>query len=241
MKVSLAFLPALAAILTAATATAAAAPAAPLQPFQAQYAVSRNGSELGTATLTLRSDGTDAWTFRSHTQGTQGLARMAGVDVTEQSSLRWRDGRLETTAYDFQQDAMLKKRSRHGTFDWSRGEVVFEDQGRSARHRLEPGTLDRHAVTLAIAIDLARGGETFDYPVAGSDGVQTMHYRRDGQMRLDVPAGTFDTVRVTRERGPRVSTSWHAADIGWLPVQIEQRDGKKNETITLRLTAFDRD
>jgi hypothetical protein len=239
VKVSLAFLPALAAILTAATA--AAAPAAPLQPFQAQYAVSRNGSELGTATLTLRSDGTDAWTFRSHTQGTQGLARMAGVDVTEQSSLRWRDGRLETTAYDFQQDAMLKKRARHGTFDWSRGEVVFEDQGRSARHRLEPGTLDRHAVTLAIAIDLARGGETFDYPVAGSDGVQTMHYRRDGQMRLDVPAGTFDTVRVTRERGPRVSTSWHAADIGWLPVQIEQRDGKKNETITLRLTAFDRD
>ncbi len=235
MKACLSFL------LAFAGATAVAAPSAPLQPFHAQYAVSRNGSELGTATLMLRRDGADAWTFRSHTQGTQGLARMAGVDVTEESSLRWRDGRLESTAYDFRQDAMLKKRSRHGTFDWSRGEGVIEDQDKSARYRLEPGTLDRHAVTLAIAIDLAGGRDAFDYPVAGSDGVETAHYRRDGETRLDVPAGSFDTVRVTRERGQRVSTSWHAADIGWLPVQIEQRDGKKNETITLRLTAFGRD
>lgn len=228
-------------VLALAAPIAIAAPAAPLQPFHAQYAVSRNGSELGTATLTLRSDGAEGWTFLSRTQGTQGLARMAGVDVTEQSNLRWHDGRLETTAYDFQQDAMLKKRSRHGTFDWARGEVVIEDQGKTARGRLEPGTLDRHAVTLAIAIDLAHGRDALDYPVAGSDGVQTVRYRRDGEVQVDVPAGSFDTVRVTRERGPRVSTSWHAARIGWLPVQIEQRDGKKNETITLRLTAFGRD
>jgi len=218
----------------------AAPPAPPLQPFHAEYSVSRNGSELGSATLDLAADGDGAWVFRSRTQGTQGLAKVAGLDVTEQSRLRWRDERLESTAYEYQQDALLKKRTRRGAFDWDRGEVQMSDQDGAKRFPLQAGTLDRHAVTLAIAADLARGTQALDYPVAGMDGIETLHYARQGEEAVRVPAGEFRAVRVTRERGPRVSTSWFAASAGWLPVQIEQSDGKKNETITLRLKSFGR-
>ncbi|HUD40441.1 MAG TPA: DUF3108 domain-containing protein [Dokdonella sp.] len=224
----------------AAGSALAAPPAPPLQPFHAEYSVSRNGSELGSATLELDAEGDGVWAFRSRTQGTQGLAKVAGLDVTEQSRLRWRNERLESTAYEYRQDALLKKRTRRGAFDWDRGEVQMSDQDHTRRYRLPAGTLDRHAVTLAIAADLARGASALDYPVAGMDGIETLHYARQGEEAVHVPAGEFRAVRVSREHGPRVSTSWFAASIGWLPVQIEQVDGKKNETITLRLKSLDR-
>jgi Protein of unknown function (DUF3108) len=238
MKPSIAVL----ALALAATMPPAANSAdAPPAPFRAEYQSLRNGEVLGRTTLELDDNRDGTWTLRSETEGTSGLARVAGIHLVETSRFRWRDGRPEAIEYDYRQDSAIRRRTRHAEFDRKRDEVRVEEGGEKFRYPLVAGLVDRHAVTLAIAGDLRREAPSLDYKVAVRDHVEDMRYQRAGDQTLTVPAGTFDTVLVRRIGEPgadrkRVARSWFSEKLGWLPVEIEQTE-KKGDTITLKLVS----
>jgi hypothetical protein len=228
---------ALASVPLASAATAAEK--ASLAPFHAEYLAFRNGDQLGHTTLDLSDNHDGTWTLRSETRGTSGLAKLAGVHIIETSHFRWNDERPEAIEYDYKQDSALKNRTRHAAF--SGGEARVEEGGETFRYALTPGLVDRHAVTLAIANDLKRGAQSFDYKVAVKDHVEDMRYERAGDENLKVPAGAFDVIQMRRvgEAGSdrkRVARSWFSEKLGWMPVQIEQED--KKDTVTLKLAAL---
>jgi hypothetical protein len=134
---------------------------APLAPFHAEYVALRNGDALGRTTLELSDNHDGTWTLRSETRGTSGLARLAGIHIVETSRFRWHDGRPEAVEYSYKQDSAIRKRTRHASF--SSGEVEVEEGGQTFRYAIVPGLVDRHAVTLAIAMDLKRNAQAFDY------------------------------------------------------------------------------
>lgn len=225
-------------LLALAVAMPALADNAPLTPFRAEYDAIRNGESLGKTSLELSDNRDGTWTLRSETSGTAGLAKLAGIHIVETSRFRWHDGRPEAVEYDYRQDSAIRNRTRHAVF--ANGEASVEEGGESFRYAIVPGLVDRHAVTLAIAMDLKRGAKTFDYKIAVKDHVEDMRYERAGNESLEVPAGTFDAVLVRRAGEPgadrkRVARSWFSERLGWLPVQIEQAD--KKDTITLRLAS----
>ena len=238
MKIALTAL----AFVAAAIAQTAMAADEPPAPFHADYLALRNGDELGHTTLALSDNHDGTWTLRSETRGTSGLAKLAGVHIVETSRFRWHDGRPEAIEYDYKQDSAVKSRMRHAAF--ANGEVRVEESGQTFRYAIVPGLVDRHAVTLAIASDLRRAVQTFDYKVAVKDRVEDMRYERAGNETLNVPAGAFDTVLMRRVGEPgadrkRVARSWFSEKLGWLPVQIEQTE-KKGDTITLRLASVEK-
>ena len=218
-------------------ASALAAP--PIPAFKAEYAASRNGKELGRTTIELIDNRDATWTLRTSTVGTAGLARMAGLDVVEESRLRWRDDRPETVAYDFRQDAALRSKRRSATFDWSKNEVHMRDGDSDVRYALVEGAVDRHALTMALVNDLVRGAVPATYKVAMKDALEEVRYADCGTVAVTVPAGRYDTRCLERKREKRTSTSWFAASEGWLPVRIEQVE-KGGETITLALVSLKR-
>lgn len=225
-------------VLAIAASSAVAAENAAPAPFHAEYLAFRNGDELGRTTLDLSENHDGTWTLRSETRGTSGLAKLAGVHIVETSQFRWRDGRPEAIEYNYKQDSAVKSRTRHAAF--GHGEVHVEEGGETFRYAMVPGLVDRHTVTLAIAGDLKRGAQSFDYKVAVKDHVEDMRYERAGDENLKVPAGTFDVIQMRRigEAGSdrkRVARSWFSEKLGWMPVQIEQED--KKDTVTLKLAA----
>jgi hypothetical protein len=225
-------------------ALALAAPAvradeAPLAPFRAEYDALRNGDALGRTTLELTDNRDGTWTLRSETRGTSGLAKLAGIHIVETSHFRWKNGRPEAIDYDYKQDSAIKNRTRHATF--ANGQAEVEEGGDRFHYAIVPGLVDRHAVTLAIAMDLKHGASAFDYKVAVKDHVEDMRYERAGNESVKVPAGTFDAVLMRRIGEPgadrrRVARSWFSEKLGWLPVEIEQTE-KKGDTITLKLAS----
>jgi len=226
-------------VLSLAAPGVALADEAPLAPFRAEYDALRNGDALGKTTLELSDNRDGTWTLRSETRGTSGLAKLAGIHIVETSRFRWHDGRPEAIEYSYKQDSAIKNRTRHASF--ANGEVEVEEGGQTFRYAIVPGLIDRHAVTLAIATDLKRNVQAFDYKVAVKDRVEDMRYERGGNETLDVPAGKFDTVLMRRVGEPgtdrkRVARSWFSEKLGWLPVEIEQSE-KKGDTITLKLAA----
>jgi hypothetical protein len=225
--------------LSLAAPGAAIADDAPLAPFHAEYDALRNGDALGKTTLELSDNHDGTGTLRSETRGTSGLAKLAGIHIVETSRFRWHEGRPEAIEYSYKQDSAIKNRTRHASF--ANGEVAVEEGGQTFRYAIVPGLIDRHAVTLAIATDLKRNAQAFDYKVAVKDHVEDMRYERGGNETLDVPAGKFETVLMRRVGEPgsdrkRVARSWFSEKLGWLPVEIEQSE-KKGDTVTLKLAA----
>jgi hypothetical protein len=215
--------------------------AAGIKPFHAEYATLRNGDEVGRTMLDFGDNGDGSWTLRSETRGTSGLARLAGIHIVETSRFRWKDGRPEALVYDYKQEGAFKQRTRHADFDWSTNEVRVSEGGQTFRYPISTGIIDRQAVTLALAADLVRGADAFDYQVAVKDRIDPMRYVRGAVETLNVPAGEYKAQLMQRDGKPgadrkRVARSWFAESLGWLPVQIEQTE-KKGDTVTLQLVS----
>ncbi|MEO7917472.1 MAG: DUF3108 domain-containing protein [Dokdonella sp.] len=230
-------------VFSAMAVGATAAPTATgpaIKPFRADYVTMRDGKALGETRIEWSANADGSYTLRTTTRGTSGLAKLAGLDVSEESTVRWRDGLPETTKYDFKQDVAFSKRSRHADIDWTENRVSMKDNDKRASYETVPGMVDRHAVMLALANDLAHGNERYAYKVAMKDKVETFDYAKLDEKSIKVPAGDYTAVPMEQVRGPRTSTIWFAERAGWIPVQIEQVDEKKGETITLQLKSVKR-
>lgn len=208
----------------------------PIRPFSAEYQTLRNGKELARTRLDLSMNGDGRYLLRTTTIGTSGLAKMSGLDVLEQSTVRWVDGKPETLRYEFDQDVAFSKKHRLGEFDHSSQQVHMIDGKSDTRYPLLPYTIERHALTLALAADLSRNATEFDYKVAGKKEIEDVRYTRCGVQDVAVPAGTFEANCLERVREKRTSRSWFAASLGWLPVVIEQTE-KNGDTVTLKLVS----
>ncbi|HWG11571.1 MAG TPA: DUF3108 domain-containing protein [Rhodanobacteraceae bacterium] len=206
--------------------------AAPLPAFTARYQLSKDGSPLGEATMTLAPAGDATWTFTTRSQGTEGLAALMSANVQENSTFRWKGDAPEGLSYDYSMDAAIKHTERHVRFDWSAGTIDVDDKGRH-QFPAQPGTMERHTVVLAIAAGLRDGKQSFDLPVAVRDHVETQHYLVQGHENLTVPAGTYDAAHVVRRDGNGFE-AWFTSKLP-VPVQVSQND---NGTLTMKLESY---
>src|SRR5689334_11553618 len=99
-------------LFAAALAAGAATDAPPLAPMQLEYEVLRNGDATGRSTLTLAQDEDGAWSLESRTEGTSGLAAIAGASIDERSSFAWRGGHPELRHYRYAQEVAWKDKRR---------------------------------------------------------------------------------------------------------------------------------
>lgn len=224
-------------LLAGSVATAsAAAPPAPPQPFTATYRVLRDGSAVGTSTLTLQHMPDGRWLYRSSLQATHGLAALFGASVHEQSTFRWRDGRPEALSYDYRLASGIKDRHRHVQVDWATQRVRVDIDGRHHfRYAAQPGLVERHSLPLALALALRAGQQHMNLPVAVKDRVQMQHYALVGRERVQVPAGGFDAERVNRVGDDKGFAAWYMPERYLAPVKLSQRSGGH---ITLLLISY---
>jgi hypothetical protein len=213
---------------------------AALESFDLRFEALRNGQRLGEARISLRPVEGATWEFTTRTRGTEGLAALAGIEITEQSEFTWRDGRPELLQYRYRQQMAFRQRERSLARD---GSDAIDSRDGDRQHRLpfEPGVMDRHVVVLALVAEVARGaaGE-LRFRVADRDDVEWHRYRVGTSETVTLPAGRFDAIRVERLRDNpgRTTTIWLAPALGHLPVRIVQREAD-GETLETRLLADD--
>lgn len=205
-----------------------------LAAFQAQYDVVRNGKPLGSASLALRARADQNWEFTTRTQGTHGLAALAGAEVIEHSVFRWENGIPVLVQYGYRQQAAWRSKSR--SLRAQAGRITSQDGDRTRTLPLEPSVMDRNTVLLALAHAIRGKQSSFRYRVADRGRLEWHTYQRDGDERIRVPAGEFRAQRVerVRENAGRTTEIWFAPQSIYAPLRIEQRE-PNGETITLML------
>lgn len=210
------------------------------QPFAARYEVRRNGRVLGEAQLRLLRATDGRWRFESETRGTRGIAAITGVQINERSTFQWRGMQPELVEYDYQQSVAMRRRERSLRIDSDRNAIISRQDDRRWELRFEDGVADRSAVVLGVIATVAAGQADLSFRVADRDDVETQRYSLSGREQVQVPAGTFEVVKVERirEKPGRESDILLAPALGYLPASIRHRE-EDGEAIEMRLISHD--
>jgi hypothetical protein len=101
------------------------------------------------------------------------------------------------------------------------------------------GTLDKLASQLAMMLALRAGETDVTFNIADGGKLKEYRFRTVGQEMLELPAGTFETVKITklRENRKRETYIWCAPALNYLPVRIWQR-GKDDAEYESELAKF---
>lgn len=209
------------ALLSGVSLAAAATPKA----FTATYKVLRDGSPMGTATISLHDDGNGQWTYRKSVKGTGGLAAMLSASTDETSRFRWKGELPEALSYDYELHTGIKNKQRHLRVDWSTNQVSVDDGKGTQTYAAKPGIVERNTLPLALGVALQAGTQQVALAVAVRQAVQTQQFKVTGKETVQVPAGNFDAERVDRTDAERGFSAWYAPARYPLPVKLSQHDG----------------
>lgn len=212
--------------------TAGAAQATELKQANAVYTVTRDGSAIGDSNFSLKQNSDGTWTLTSETKGTSGKARLLGIDVREESVFRWNGGKPQSVVYDYHQNSMIKSRTRHIEFDAAAQQAHSQENKDRFTYATPPGTTDRSTLQLLLAAAVAEGKNEITAPVAVRDRAEEQRYTVAKNETVQVPAGSFSATRVERTDGKAIN--WYAANVGLLPVKVQQISGD-GSTVVLEL------
>ena len=209
-----------------------------LDDFSYKLRVYRNGSGLGTADMqfVLKDDGFSQFTTR--TNGTDGVASLAGAGVTETSQLIRRNGELELVSSRIDTKVVWKTSTKSTALQ--KGAKIYEYVDGKDRRQVPyaPGLLDQHSLTLALLEDLRAGkGPQFVYRIINKGRLETYTFKRVGEQKLDTALGKLDTVRIDRIRESSDSRStriYFAKSLNYAPVLIQELNSK-GDNIEMRI------
>jgi hypothetical protein len=164
--------------------------AAPPKPFSAEYEVMRNGSRIGTGTISLAALPDGQWALETRSGARGGLAGAAGVRREERSLLRWTGTQFATVEYTMQQRAAWSTRNLSITIDSNARTASSTNRRETRQLPYRPGMLDRHALTAAIMVDLGAGKDgVLEYLVAERTDVETQRYDVAASVKLETALG----------------------------------------------------
>ena len=209
-----------------------------LDGFSYKFRLYRNGSALGTAEMqyVLKDDGFSQ--FITRTNGTDGVASLAGANVTENSQLIRRNGELELVSGRIDTKVAWKTSTKSTALQ--KGAKVYEYIDGKDRRQVPyvPGLLDQHSLTLALLEDLRAGkGPQFVYKVLNKGRLETYTFKRVGEQKLDTALGKLDTVRIDRIRESsdgRSTRIYFAKSLDYAPVLIQELHSK-GDNIEMRV------
>jgi hypothetical protein len=128
-------------------------------------------------------------------------------------------------------------------FDWSEKIAHSVYEGEAKDIPIHTGMLDRLAADIIVINELRAGRNPTGYDIVDRNSVRRYEFTELGEEQMEVPAGTFDTVKYRRQRpgSSRSTLIWYAKDHNFLPIRIEQQKrGKTAITMVAMNIAADR-
>ncbi|MDH3646205.1 MAG: DUF3108 domain-containing protein [Gammaproteobacteria bacterium] len=209
--------------------------AADIEPFTAHYDLRFSGL-AGVAVTTLSQDGEGSFVLENRTRA-KGLARLARPrDAIERSEFVVDTDRLKPVSFLSKDGTKRNKRGSSIDFDWSASSANTQYKGETRTLNLEDGMLDRQLLQIAMMSDLSNGVTDTSYTVIDRHSTKTYAISVLARETIEVPAGSYDVVKIRRERAgsSRSSILWCAPSLGYVTVKMQQlKDGKVIGTLSL--------
>ena len=208
--------------------------AAELTPHSATYKVKISvlGGELRTR-LRPTATGFEA----THVIEATGLSRMlARGSIAETSRFDSASDGVKPREYISQDTLTRDKTNATIEFNWDAGEARGTVNGEEVVAVIEGLAHDRVSIQYEVMHDLLNGEASDQYTMFEIDRLRPVNISIVGEKTVKVPAGRFEVIGIRHqaEGSKRATTLWCAAELGYLPVIIEQhRKGELRVRATL--------
>ncbi|WP_227679953.1 DUF3108 domain-containing protein [Psychrobacter frigidicola] len=199
-----------------------------VQPSSANYNFTVEDKYKGTATRTLSKSG-NVWKYNVK-------ARVAGVASASQSSNFAIVGdNVSPTQASTTYKIFGIGRTHNLNFNAGKKQVVSTYKGKSINLNMAQQAFDDLSLEVQIRQDLLNGKFSGNYYMAKKDKIEKTPFKKSGNPRITVPAGTFNTVRVDRihDDNSRSTSFWLAPSLDYLPVKVSQINGGKKMDLEL--------
>jgi hypothetical protein len=205
--------------------------AEPLKPFRATYDVVWHSMTAGTNQMDLALDSDHHYVYTSRANA-RGLFRVVFSEEIRQTS--WftvNDAGVQPSRYRGDDGTDDKERDIALDFDWTAGRVTGVAEQKPVDLALVPNAQDVMSIQMAHIYDLLRGARIGSYSIVDKTRIKEYTYVPEGTARIKTAIGDLDTVVWRAERGTgsrRVTRTWHAPSLDYLPVRAERlNDGKR--------------
>jgi hypothetical protein len=209
-----------------------------LKPFKATYTAEWKGITAATSIVELRHAGPDTYTYSS-VNSARGLFRMAFPDaLTQTSTFRLVEGRVMPLSFRGMDE---KDRPIDLSFDWTKKRVTGTAKERAVDLELPEGAQDAMSLQIASLRNLASGKLAASVWMIDATKLKEYELKLEGNARIDTALGELDTVIYSSHRPntDRLTRTWVAPVLGYLPVKAESVRGTKVE-VTLLIQSVDR-
>ena len=205
-----------------------------LTPHSATYKVKISvlGGELRT-----RLEATDTGFEATHVIRATGMSRMlARGSIAETSRFDTASDGVKPRVYSSKDTLTRDKTNATIEFDWDAGEARGTVNGDDVVAVINGLAHDRVSIQYEVMHDLLNGKPSAKYTMFEIDRLRPVSIEIVGEKTVKVPAGEFEVIGIRHqaEGSKRATTLWCSADLGYLPVVIEQhRKGKLRVRATL--------
>ena len=215
----------------AMTLSAGTAIADELRPFEAHYNVIWKGIGAGRSSLTLKRLDNERWSYETRNVA-RGLFRVAlPGDISQSSEFRVVNGTVMPEHFRGDDGTDATRKDVDIRFDWQAHRATGVAEDKRIEVALEPGIQDGMSVQAALMIELMHGRTPSSFMMLDKDRVKEYLYSREGTETLETAIGRKETV-IFRSRRPDSEHStmyWCVPEMGYVPVKVERRNGKKTE------------
>ncbi len=154
------------------------------------------------------------------------------ASLSESSKLRFTSAGVEPQSYRYKRKVLGKKRTSELEFNWQNHQASSQVSDDPWQLDIPAGTLDKLSYQLQLRLDLINDRETLEYQVADNGKLKTYRFVREGEEEVTTELGTFNAVKVRRDRGPdskRQTWLWFAPQLNYQLVRLLQTetDGKR--------------
>jgi len=191
--------------------------------FSVEYVLQSGIFDIGITKRTLRPHDNGEYIFTSTTTATGMFSVFYSGVITEHSVWEYHNGRARPLQYSYKDTSSKKKRDVSLKFDWNEKTVTNTINGEPWDMEITPDTQDKLIYQLNIMLNLLENNDSKLMKIRVADGGSLKTYKASIQKNetIKTPAGEFETVRVNRDDGKRVTTLWCAPKLNYLPVRIE--------------------
>ncbi len=197
-----------------------------LKPYKAVYKAQWDMgiSFSGNAIRQLERDG-DKWKLSL-------TAEALIATVNEFTEFSVHDQRIQPNHYEYHRKLIGSNKNAVLQFNWSTQTVLNDIAKKPWTMDVSPGTQDSLSYHMQLRLDLAAGKKELLYKVADGGKLKTYSFIHLGTETVTTPVGTFEAIKVQRDRGTdskRNTYIWCAPELNYMVVKLQQveKNGKE--------------
>lgn len=154
------------------------------------------------------------------------------ASLNEFSEFTVQDNQIRPDRYEYHRTVLGSKKDAVLQFNWNTGTVLNDIKKKPWTMDTPVGTLDNLSYQMQLRLDIASGKEELVYQVADGGKLKTYPFKRIGHDVIKTSLGSFNTVKIQRDRGPnskRETFIWFAPELDYMVVKLQQveKSGKE--------------